>query len=606
MNETEKLIYGGNPKSITEYFSLNKKIEQEKLKGKIDDKKNIKIALLSSFTINGIKEVLNVKCFQSDIVSDFYVAPYNQYLQQIIDKNSQLYKFEADIIIVFIDSKSLLGEYFYFPYRLTDTERKDYIGRLAAELITSIRYLKDNSKSKIVLHNFEVPLYSTMGILESKMAFGFMESVQSLNNKLKDEFKNDAGVFLFDYDTFCSKYGKKNICDPKMYYLADLKLDFSFIAPLCENYLSYIKPLLNMNKKCLVLDLDNVLWDGILGEDGLEGIKLGPTGEGKPFFEFQKLILGFYERGVILAINSHNNYNDVEEVFKNHPYMILKEKHFATLKINWEDKISNMKAIAQEINIGLDSLVFIDDDKLNRELIKDALPEVSVIDLPEDPSLFPVMLSEINDFNVLQLTQEDMKRGRMYAEQRKRQEFQKFATDITEFLKGLEIVVTIEKVNPLNIARIAQLTQRTNQFNMTTRRYHEEDIKKIDKSGNFLIASVKVEDKFGDNGIAGAVIVKKEDNKWRIDTFLLSCRVIGRRVEEALLAYIVEQAKKENGKILIGEFIPTKKNIPAKEFYKNNDFTLVKNENGIEIWSYDVNKDYKYPEFIKIVKKNIL
>ncbi len=367
-------------------------------------------------------------------------------------------------------------------------------------------------------------------------------------------------------------------------------------------FFSYIKPLL-LTKKCLVLDLDDTLWGGIIGEDGLEGIKLGPTPEGRPFLEFQKYILSLFNRGIILAINSKNNLEDALNVLRKHPYAVLKEKHFASIKINWDDKISNMKAIADEINIGLDSLVFFDDDKLNREMVSSALPEVKVVDLPDDPSLYLKTLMELNDFNSFHFSEEDKARGRMYADQRKRQELSQTATDITEYLKALNMKVTIEPASPFNIPRISQLTQKTNQFNMTTRRYSEEDIKKLSGNKNYLVFSVKVEDKFGDNGITGIAIVKKEEKKWIIDSFLLSCRIIGRRVEETMLAYILEEAKKEKVKTLIGEFISTKKNTPAKEFYHKNGFKPIEKKGGVQWWEFLIKKEYKYPKFIKVVKK---
>ncbi|MHC4455244.1 MAG: HAD-IIIC family phosphatase, partial [Planctomycetota bacterium] len=365
----------------------------------------------------------------------------------------------------------------------------------------------------------------------------------------------------------------------------------------------YIKPMLSLTRKCIVLDLDNTLWGGVIGEDGLEGIRLGPTSEGRPFQEFQRYLLSLFNRGVILAINSKNNLNDVVNVFNEHPYMILKEEHFSAMQINWDDKISNMKSIVEELNIGMESLVFIDDDKLNREMIKDALPEVLVVDLPEDTSLYLKTLMEINDFNTLQITEEDKKKGEMYAAQKGRHEIKKTVTDITEYLKKLETVVTIEKANYFTIPRIAQLTQKTNQFNMTTRRYMEEDIKQFTTGSNFLVVSAKVEDKFGDNGITGVVIVEKNKGKWRIDTFLLSCRVLGRKVEETLLAYIIEQAKKEKIEVLIGEFIQTKKNTPAEGFYKINGFSFIQKDNEKEIWEYDLRNDYPFIDFIRLVRK---
>ena len=273
------------------------------------------------------------------------------------------------------------------------------------------------------------------------------------------------------------------------------------------------------------------------------------------------------------------------------------------MQINWNDKISNMKAIAEEINIGLDSFVYFDDDKLNREMIENALPEVKVVDLPEDASIYLKTLMELNDFNSFYVSEEDKKRGQMYAGQRKRQKLSKRTIDITEYLTALDMVVTIEKANSFNIPRIAQLTQKTNQFNMTTKRYLEEDIKRFSENKDYLVSSIKVEDKFGDNGIVGAAIVKKGEERWIIDSFLLSCRVIGRRVEETMLAYILEEAKEEKEKALIGEFIPTKRNIPAKGFYKRNGFKLVEEKDGVGKWEFLTANEYKYPEFIKVDKK---
>ena len=602
MDRIKKIISSKKIKGTADYFNLYKEIEKEIEHIKMDDGKRIKIALLSSFTIKGIKEVLSVKCYKTGVFPEIYVADYNQYSQEILDSNSQFYKFEPDLVILFIDSRAILGEQYLLPYAMPKEQRRDLIKEKSGEIKSLIDTIKERLNSKILLHNFEVPLHSPLGIMDNKEKFGFKESIIKLDLDLSESFKDDAQVFVFDYDGFCSGIGKKNIMDYKMYYLGDIKIDLQHIPALCDEYLAYIKPLMSLTKKCIVLDLDNTLWGGIVGEDGLEGIKLGPTPEGRPFLEFQKFLLALFNRGVILAINSKNNPEDVKEVFEKHPNMILKEEHFASMQVNWNDKISNMKAIAEEINIGMDSLVFVDDDKLNREMIREEFPEVLVVELPDDPALYLKTMMEINDFNTLQITEEDKKKGKMYAEQRKRTDLHKTATDITEYLKNLKMVVTIEKASSFNIPRISQMTQKTNQFNMTTRRYLEEDIKKFSESSNFLVASIKVEDKFGDNGITGTAIVEKGTEGWRIDTFLLSCRVIGRRVEETLLAYILEEANKENAEVLVGEFIPTKKNAPAKDFYKNNGFKLVNKDNRKEIWEFDAAKKYPYPDFIKVDK----
>lgn len=604
MEKIKQLINSTELKGITDYFRLYRNIHRESKTRPIVCDKTIKISILSSFTINGIKEVLYVKCCEQGISSEFHVGNYNQYVQEILNHQSELYRFSPDFIIIFIDAFSIWGESYLSPYQISDEERKEQVNEKTEEIGALIEKIKENSSAKILLHNFEVPVYSPLGILENKQAFGFIEATEELNSRLRDIFKSDNQVFLFDYNLFCSKIGKRHLIDHKMYYIGDMKLDLKHFPHLADEYLSYIKPLMSITKKCLVLDLDNTLWGGVVGEDGLEGIKLGLTNEGKPFIEFQKYILSLFHRGVILAINSKNNINDVLPIFQKHPYMILKEEYFAAMQINWDDKISNMKAIAEELNLGLDSMVFIDDDKLNREMVRAAYPEVLVVELPDDPSLYLRTLMEINDFNTLQITEEDTKRGKIYAAQKGRKKIQKTTTDITDYLRKLETVLTIEKATPFTIPRISQLTQKTNQFNMTTRRYLEEDIKQFAESSSVHIISVKVEDKFGDNGITGVAIVKKGEEEWKIDTFLLSCRVLGRKVEEAIIAYIIEQAKKDNARTLSGEFISTKKNAPAKSFYKANGFNYKKMEKDNEIWVYELNKEYPFPDFIQIKRKN--
>ncbi len=582
-----------------EYNSIKKNIKAE-------DKnqfKRIKIAILSSSTIQGIEKILFVECYKLGIISEIFVGGYKQYYQEILDKSSSFYKFKPNLVIISIDIMSLLGDVFFSYYQLSDEEKKKLFENNINEMISLVDKIKQNLNSKVIFHNFEVPINSSLGIIENKQEFGFAEFVKKINFELEKRFKPDNQIFIFDYDVFCSKWGKNNIIDYKMYYLGDIKINLKYLPKLCNEYISYIKPLMSITKKCIVLDLDNILWGGIIGEDGLEGIKLGPNSEGRSFVEFQRYLLSLFNRGVILAINSKNNPEDALSVIKKHPYMILREEHFASIKINWDDKIFNMKIIAEELNIGLDSLVFFDDDKLNREIIRAALPEVEVVDLPEDPSLYLKTLMELNDFNSFHFSEEDKKRGAMYAGQRKRQELNKTTTDITKYLKALNMKVIIEQANSFNIPRISQLTQKTNQFNMTTRRYLEEDIKKLSESDNFLIFSIKVEDKFGDNGITGVAIIEKKEKKWIIDSFLLSCRIIGRRVEETMLAYILEKAKKEKAETLIGEFFSTKKNIPAKEFYKKNGFKLIKEKESTQWWEFSIEKEYKYPKFIKIIKK---
>lgn len=588
--------------SLLNYINAYKDLESISPKdNSVEEKNKIRIAVLGSTTLNGFKEVLDVKCRLLGLYPLVYVAPYNQYNQEILNKNSGLYNMKPDLIILWIDSKTTIPENFYFSFRMDFKKRKEIIKDCFLNIIDIIKKITEQSKANVIIHNLNIPEDSILGILENKQEYGIIESIKDLNDMLAEHYKKDNRVFVFDFDRFMGGYGKKNVQDNRFLVSADMSVKPDFIPKICEEYLAYIKPMKSLNKKCLVLDLDNTLWGGIVGEDGFEGIRLSTKPPGSAFVEFQKYILSLYERGIILAINSKNNPQDALKVIKEHPDMILRENHFAAIKINWQDKVTNMREIATELNIGIDSLVFVDDDRMNCELIKEMLPEILTIELPKQPALYVKKLMSINDFNTLQLTEEDRQRGEMYVQQRRRTEVQKSAVNLEEFLKNLELKVTISGPNKFTIPRISQLTQKTNQFNMTTRRYLEEDINKFSLDKNYKVYSVKVKDKFGDNGLTGVVIIKKNKTNWTIETFLLSCRVLGREVEKVILAFITEKAKKESVKELYGEFIATEKNAPAKDFYKLNKFRLKDKSDGKEIWALDLSKNScPYPKFIEV------
>jgi FkbH-like protein len=411
--------------------------------------------------------------------------------------------------------------------------------------------------------------------------------VYDFNAKLSDVFRSDPQVFLFDFNSFVSKYGEVNVLDYRQFLVGDIKVSLSHIPHLAEEMMGYVKANMGINRKCIVLDLDNTLWGGIIGEDGFDRIDLSLKPPGTAFVEFQRMLLALYQRGIILAINSRNNEDEALRAIREHPYMVLREENFATMKINWRDKISNMKEIAEELNIGLESIVYFDDDPINRELMLKAIPQIMTVDLPDDPSLYASTLMRINDFNTLAVTSEDRKRGDMYRQEQRRTELKNSASNLKDFLKQLEIKVTMKKANDFTIPRIAQLTLKTNQFNLTTRRYQEEDVQMFAHDQTKLIGCAQTKDKFGDNGITGVYIVNKNhaDKEWYIDTFLLSCRVMGRGIEEVMLGYILSKAKEEGVERVKAEFIPTKKNKPCEQLLPNFGF---KKEGQQWVYTYHV------------------
>ena len=563
-----------------------------------DFKRQTRIALLSNFTLDGLVETIKVKCGELNVGCDTFYGGYNQYNEEILNNKSNLYSFSPDLCFLILDIRNIFGDLFYSPYNLSVEKRKEFIQNKVNELVDLAKSFIEKSNSKLVVSNFVIPTYSSYGIFENKVDYGLQEMVFDLNYKLSNAWKNENSIYLYDLNGFVSRFGQNNVFDYKQYFFGDIKISLNYIPFLANDLLGFIKPVLGLNKKCIVLDLDNTLWGGIVGEDGFNGIKLSQNDPiGKAFIEFQKYLLSLHERGIILAVNSRNNLEDAMQVIKEHPDMVLREKHFACLKINWNDKVTNLREIAQELNIGIDSILFMDDDNVNRDFMREALPEVLTIELPNDPSSYAQTLMELNEFNVLKITDEDKKRGKMYLQQRERIEFKKSSINFEEYLKQLGIKIHIKKADEFTIPRISQLTLKTNQFNLTTKRYQEEEIMRFSQDKKKIVGCARIEDKFGDYGITGAFVVNKENPKeWVMDTFLLSCRVIGRGVEEGILDYIVNDAKKNNVKRLIGNFIPTKKNKPSESFLQNFGFKKEGNH-----WVYSLENHSKKPSHLLVL-----
>ncbi|WP_268544177.1 HAD-IIIC family phosphatase [Candidatus Nitrosotenuis cloacae] len=558
--------------------------------------KKIRIAFLSSFTINGLEEIFRVKCAEKNIECVTYVGNYDQYNQEILNQNSKLYEFNPDICFLILDTRNVLGDMFYFPYSNSVTERRTHVGAKLDEIKKLTQAFAMKLKSKMVIANFHVPFYSPYGISEIKSEYGFHEMIEDLNKKLNASFIDSDSVFIYDFERFVSRYGEENIFNYQQFLVGDIKIAIEYLPHLANDLMSYVIGHLGIAKKCIVLDLDNTLWGGIVGEDGFNGIKLGLEPPGNAFVEFQKVLLSLHQRGIILAINSKNNYDDAMRVIKEHPYMILREEHFSAIKINWNDKIKNMKEITNDLNIGLDSIVFFDDDPVNREYMQIGVPEVLTLDLPQDPSIYAKILKEMNEFSVLKITQEDAQRGKMYLEQRKRNELQQSVPDLESFLEQLDLKVIIKTADDFTIPRISQLTLKTNQFNLTTKRYQESDIKGFVADQQYLVGCAQVEDKFGDNGITGVFIVKKDQPKeWFIDTFLLSCRVMGREVEKGIIGYIINKAKENGIEKIRAQFVPTQKNKPIEDFLPNCGFY----KEG-DFWIYSLSSSFEIPKCLTV------
>ena len=408
-------------------------------------------------------------------------------------------------------------------------------------------------------------------------------AVAEYNNALYAAEASHNNVKVIDITEFTRKYNVSELFDWKFYFISQMGMN----PKLNKDFKAWWNRKLNSislkRKKCLVLDLDNTLWGGVLGEDGIEGIKIGGDYPGKAFLYWQEALLELSKSGVLLTVCSKNNEQDVLDAWEKNPFMILKKEHFAAYRINWTDKATNIKELAAELNIGLDSFVFVDDNPTERELIKQMLPMVEVPEFPAQPyELLPFFKQLVEDyFKVYSVTDEDKKKTEQYKQNEARAQAQASFVDFDSFLESLDIQITIESANEFNIQRIAQMTQKTNQFNLTSHRYTDADVRGFIENG-WKIWCVSVADKFGDNGITGAIMITQNGD---IDTFLLSCRILGKGIEIAFVKTIISLLSKDGFENLTASYLPTVKNAQVKDFWEKAGFSCThESEEG--------NKDY--------------
>ena len=402
--------------------------------------------------------------------------------------------------------------------------------------------------------------------------YAVRSATEQYNADLFEAEKMNVNLKVIDYSEFTRNYPVSDLFDWKFYFISQMGINPKLTKDFQAWWNRKLESIALKRKKCIVLDLDNTLWGGVLGEDGISGIKIGGDYPGKAFAFFQKSLLQLSKAGVILTVCSKNNETDVLEAWEKNPFMTLKKDHFAAYRINWTDKATNIKELAEELNIGLDSFVFVDDNPTERELIKQMLPMVSVPDFPAQPYELPVFFKQLmnNYFKVYSITDEDKKKTEQYKANAARAQAQHSFTDFSAFLESLDIQITIEPANEFNIPRIAQMTQKTNQFNLTTKRYTDADVKGFIAQG-WKIWCISVADRFGDNGITGCIMVNGNE----IDTFLLSCRILGKGIEKAFIKKILSLLRDDGVETIIAEYIPTAKNAQVKDFYDKCGFSCI-------------------------------
>ncbi|MAE66237.1 MAG: hypothetical protein CMJ18_18355 [Phycisphaeraceae bacterium] len=559
----------------------------EKLRERLD-LPVMRVALARSFTVEAAAPLLRAGALSAGIDAQVQVGEFNAYVQEILDPGSALYGYDPNLVILAVQTRDVApGLWSQFADQEAG-QVEDWIDRTVSSFQSWIDAFRSHSSAHLVVHGLEMPPWPVRGVLDGQDDAGQGGAIRRINQRLREIAAERAGVFVLDYDGLIARCGRDHWYDERKWLTMRMPVAAAQLAHLADEWLRYVVPLAGRACKALVCDLDNTLWKGVVGEDGADGIEMGIEYPGAAFRAVQRAVLDLYRRGVILAVASKNNHEDAMEVLADHPDMLLRPEHFAALRIDWRDKSLNLREIAAELNIGVDALAFLDDNPVERQLVREQLPEVTVIDLPDDPMAFASAVSRHPALQVLAQSEDDRRRGQMYAQQRARDASRAQSASLDDFYRSLEMVLEIGAADGRTRARVAQLTQKTNQFNLTTRRYSEQEIAGLESDPACHVCWQRLVDRFGDNGVIGVVIARHDGDRWDLDTFLMSCRVIGRTVETAMLATIVERARAAGAKRLGGWYRPTKKNAPARDVYERHGFAPTREEDGAVYWELDL------------------
>lgn len=548
-----------------------------------------KIAVLGSCSIQYFVKMLRYYLRQEGLNCKLYEGEYNGINMDVFDSSSALYQFKPDYVIVlpyYTDIKDM-------PSLLADEKTAgEYVDSVCEYYKRAWAQLDTISNVRILQGNFVIPPIRILGNLEYSEAYSQDSFLKAVNVSLLKE--KPANVSIVDLDALSNNIGKYNWFDYSAYFLNKAAVRLEYMPEYVQCFVRQIKALRGNTRKCLVLDLDNTLWGGVVGDEGWEGVQIDPNnavGEAYRFFQFYCLELR--KRGVILAICSKNDEPIAKEPFEKNENMILRLDDISCFVANWENKADNLRKIAHELNIGIDSLVFFDDNPAEREIVKQFVPEVHVVDVPDDPALYVLQMEKEQPFEWLQLTKEDLERTNSYKGNQMRQQLQDSFVDYNEYLKALEMTGEAARVQQTDVARFAQLINKSNQFNLRTIRYSEADVQQMLYDKKICCLYGKLSDRYSNYGIISCVILRKEDDACFIDTWVMSCRVLKRGVEHMMFEGILREAQAMGCTTLKAEYIKTKKNQMVESFYETLGFELLETKQD----DSDFRKEYELTDF---------
>ena len=548
-----------------------------------------KVALVgdtaTQFLATGIKGICIERCYQTDL----FEAEYNQVERQVLDPTSDLHAFDAKYTVVFQSTHKLLC-------KELENER---ISELASERLQFVRTLCETIEGKIIYFNYPEIDDTVFGQYENRTELSFTWQVRKLNYELMQLTQEYPNLFICDIAALQNKFGRDWMFDSSVYVSTEMILSLDALPYVASRVMDIVCAIEGKFHKCLILDLDNTVWGGVVGDDGWENIQVGHgLGIGKAFTEFQEWVKKLKNRGIIIAVCSKNDEDKAKEPFEKNPEMLLRLDDIAVFVANWENKADNIRTIQQILNIGFDSMVFLDDNPVERAIVRENIPAICVPELPEDPGDYLEYLYELNLFETASFSSGDKDRTKQYQTEAKRIQSAQNFTNEADFLKSLEMVSVVEGFTSFNTPRVAQLSQRSNQFNLRTVRYTDGEIAALSASDKHACFSFTLEDKFGDNGLICVVILEKKDAETLfVDTWFMSCRVLKRGMENFTLNTIVDYAREHGFKRIVGEYIPTLKNGMVKNHYSNLGFEVIaENVYSLEVEDYTMRECYIVPK----------
>ena len=545
-----------------------------------------RIAILGGSTTTEVKSMLELFLLAQGIEPKFYESGYNRYSEEVELKNPDLWNFKPHIVFIHTTWHNISE----FPELLEgEDEVEQRVRREMARFESLWEKIHTDLGALIIQNNFDLPRLRPLGNLEASESFGRVNFLLKLNAEFANYARKHQRFLINDILYLSAQVGQAAWFRNNYWYSFHMALSPTATVALAHNVAAMVKSVYGKSKKCLVLDLDNTLWGGVIGEDGVQNLILGkdhPVGEA--FLDFQRYVKTLQRRGVILAVCSKNDSESAKEGFS-HPDSILKLEDFSVFKANWDPKPENIRAIASELNIGLDSIVFVDDNPAERDFVAEQLPEVAVPNVGTDVSVFAETLEHERYFEVDKVVQDDLNRSRYYSSNAERSAGQAKFSNYGEFLESLEMTAHIAPFAPVYLERITQLINKTNQFNLTTRRYTSAEVVAIAGDPGFITSYGRLADKFGDNGLVSVLIGQVSNETLQVDLWLMSCRVLKREMEFAMFDALVEQCQARGIRRVVGVYIPSKKNSMVAGHYPGLGFSSMGGTTeGRELWSYEV------------------